>query len=700
MIRLIRLLFFCLTTMTLFLQLATPCFSADGKKWDGKNYPFELLDPSRMNSESNPFIIDTAGKLAYFSWLAKSDLDMEAYGRENGLTGLKHAFQDNFVKMTADLDMNGSRFEFISIPDTAATFDGGGHVITNLRISDKTTKPFLDRDQGEAEIRLALFQSGGVIKNLGIGKGSSITFSSVLKKPLLKVYAAAIAAEAWEVNNCFSDATVTVKGNGESTVGGVAAKAGKVINCYNRGAILFEGNVVDSRLKNRTGKDSPATLLVAGVCADPGTKVSGSYNTGSITVRASGDNLSIGGVAASINGDSGPGREYSNSYNTGSVTLSATGNIRYASVGGVLGYGFTSPRLSGRPIKYIDSGLIYNKGAINVSVKTGSRINVGGIGGGVRSDRPDFNSSTAKFGGVYGFINTYNTGDVSVSSTGKVDALNVGGIAGNGSMVFNSYNTGKISGNSGAGTSLYAGGIGGSQVYIQNSYNIGSINDKGTGTNSVGGLLGRADVRWGEADNKLYVTLNGFWLRQPQAGGINHDVNYAKGSYYYDVSKRAEDSFYGTVYSFNTADASVMTRTDDGPGKRPNLNVTLLDSLNQMVEDNIDRLYRTWKIDGTNGGYPVFSSAATAYRLTAEKTDPAVTDQIAGTYQGVHKQWTDRVIINANGSFRRATGGDSGMWSYDGKRLVLKWKKWAAETLTQTAPGAFSSPKYKFTLTR
>lgn len=698
MSKFIKLLFFCITALALCLQLVTPCLAADGKKWDGKKYPFGLLDPSKTNSENNPFIIDTAGKLAYFSWLAISDLDMEAYGRKNGLTGLKHAFQDNFVKMTADLDMNGSRFEFIPIPDTAATFDGGGHVITNLRISDKTTKPFLDRDQGEAEIRLALFQSGGVIKNLGIGKGSSITFSSVLKKPLLKVYAAAIAAEAWEVNNCFSDATVTVKGNGESTVGGVAAKVGKIINCYNRGAILFEGNVVDSRLKNRTGKDSPATLLVAGVCADPGTKVSGSYNTGSITVRASGDNLSIGGVAASINGDSGPGREYSDSYNTGSVTLYATGNIRYASVGGVLGYGFTSPRLSGRPIKYIDSGLIYNKGAINVSVKTGSRINVGGIGGGVRTDRPDFNSSTAKFGGVYGFINTYNTGDISVSSTGKVDALNVGGIAGNGSMVFNSYNTGRISGNSGSGTALYAGGIGGSQVYIQNSYNIGSIHDKGTGTNSVGGLLGRADVRWGEADNKLYVVLNGFWLQQP--GGINSDIKYAKGSYYYDANKRVEDSFYGTVYSFDSATASFMTRTDDGTGKRPNLDGTLLDRLNQVVEENSDRLYRTWINGSTNGGYPVLSPTVSTYKLAAEKADPLVANQIAGEYQGVHKQWNDKVIINANGTFRRATGGDSGTWSYDGKRLVLKWQKWAAETLTQKAPGVFSSTKYKFTLTR
>ena len=60
----------------------------------------------------------------------------------------------------------------------------------------------------------------------------------------------------------------------------------------------------------------------------------------------------------------------------------------------------------------------------------------------------------------------------------------------------------------------------------------------------------------------------------------------------------------------------------------------------------------------------------------------------------------DKVIIPANGIFRRATGGDSGSWPYDGKRLILKWEKWDAETLTQVAPGRFYSKEYTFTLTR
>ncbi len=711
----------CVVFLSILLAIllinVSPVTAADGKKWDGKKYPFQLLDPAQTNSESNPFIIDTAGKLAYFSWLAKSNMDMVAYGQKNGLKGLQHAFKDNFVKLTADLDMNGSKFEFIPIPDTAATFDGGGHVLTNLRISDKTTPPYINSDTGDAEISLALFQDGAVIKNLGIGKGSSITYQGVEKRLTLKVYAAAIAVGAYEIENCFSDATVTVKGNGDAVIGGVAVRAGKITNSYNRGAIYFEGNVIDSRTKNRRGTITPGALKVGGVCAEPDKKISGCYNTGSITIKASAEDLKIGGVAAEPNNS-----DCADLYNTGKISVIATGDIKNAFIGGVLGYGLTYRGLIGKPIRYVDSGYIYNKGNVDVTIQTGKFISVGGIGGG---GKIGFNGNTVYFGGVYGFINTYNNGSISVSSTGKVGGLSAGGIAGYGSMIINSYNTGGISGSSGAETNLQLGGLGGASVYVQNSYNIGAVSGKGSGTNVVGGIMGRADVRWGETDKTLYAVLNGFWLKQPKAGGINSDIKYGKGSYYYknkkDVKKDGlgevldvialldkknadsntmiEDSF-GPVYSFDSVTAAVMTRTDDGTGKRANLNGTLLDNLNQMVEDKSDRLYRKWKIDGTNGGYPVLSSSASTFSLAAEKADTSVAKQIAGEYQGVHKNWNDKVIINVDGTFKRATGGDSGTWFYDGKRLILKWKKWSPETLIQTAPGVFSSKVYKFTLTR
>ncbi len=590
-------------------------------------------------------------------------------------------------------------------------------MLTNLRISDKTTLPYINSDTGDAEISLALFQDGAVIKNLGIGKGSSITYQGVEKRLTLKVYAAAIAVGADEIDNCFSDATVTVKGKGDAVIGGVAVRAGKITNSYNRGAIYFEGNVIDSRAKNRRGTITPGPLKVGGVCAEPDKKISGCYNTGSITIKASAEDLKIGGVAAEPNNS-----DCADLYNTGKISVIATGDIKNAFIGGVLGYGLTYRGIIGKPIRYVDSGYIYNKGNVDVTIQTGKFINVGGIGGGGKGG---FNGSTVGFGGVYGFLNTYNTGSISVSSTGKVSGLRAGGIAGYGSMIINSYNTGVISGNSGAETNLQLGGLGGEGVYVQNSYNIGQVSGKGSGTNVAGGIMGRADVRWGETDKTLYAALNGFWLKQSKAGGINSDIKYGKGSYYYknkkDIKKDGlgevldvialldkknaesntmiEDSF-GPVYSFDSATAAAMTRTDDGTGKRANLNGTLLDNLNQMVEDKSDRMYRRWVIDGTNGGYPVLSSKPAIFSNNDEKPDASVARQIAGQYLGEHKQWTDNVLLNADGTFKRANGGDGGTWSLKGRRLLLRWSKWAPEILEEKSAGVFSSNVYNFTLTR
>lgn len=93
-------------------------------------------------------------------------------------------------------------------------------------------------------------------------------------------------------------------------------------------------------------------------------------------------------------------------------------------------------------------------------------------------------------------------------------------------MVINSYNTGSIKGNSGAGTKLYIGGLGGSDVYVQNSYNIGPVSAKGAGANIAGGITGKAGATWGETDKTLITALNGFWLKQTKAGGINSDIRY------------------------------------------------------------------------------------------------------------------------------------------------------------------------------
>lgn len=704
---------FFLSIMSVLIYFSTLSASAaDGRKWDGGKYPFRLLDPSKANSESNPFIIDTAGKLAYFADLAKCEVDMEAFGKKNGLKGLHHAFKDNYVKLTADLDMNGSQYEFKTITGSAVNFDGGGHVITNLRISDKTSPPYINPDTGDAEITLGLFASVETLKNLGIGKGSSVTYYGVSKLTLM-VYAAALSVHAYKIDNCFSEAAITIKGNGETLVGGITNTCGYLTNSVNRGPIVFEGDVIVSRAKNRGFRITSGWLKLGGVCASADKTLQGCSNSGSIAVRASGDDLRIGGVAGDTNNS-----VCADLMNTGNISVSATGDIKQAAIGGVLGQNVPYPRNPKVKTEgYIDSGYICNRGNIDVSILTGKTIAVGGVGGGLFNS--DISMTSYEFTGAFGFINAWNTGSVSAAASGKAE-ISVGGIAGSGVLVFNCYNAGGISGSSAAGGQLNIGGIGGC-VYVQNSCNYGAVRGKGAGTNYVGGVIGLATIRWGEVNNEWYTAHNAFWLKSSSAGGINSDVAYAKGSYYYkkqgdikkeglgklldsakkrDTDKMVENDGAGYVYSFDTPSSSVMMRSDDGPGKRPNLSGTLLDNLNTMVEDKLERLYRRWIIDGSNGGYPVLSSKPTVYSRTFSKPDAATASLIAGSYKAVHRKWQDTVVIGADGSFRRATGSDGGTWSFDGKRLTLKWTKWTPEVLSKTDDGSFSCSAYSFTLSR
>jgi len=717
---------FLLVIVSLLIFFSTNILSADGKKWDGRKYPFKLLNPAKPNSETNPFIIDTAGKLAYFGELAKANLDMVAYGKKNGLTGLNYAFVKNYIKLTADLDMNGSRFEFPSIKSNGSFFDGGGHVISNLNISDRTTPPNISSDTGDAEIELALFQSAGTIKNLTIGKGSKITYHGVEKKLTLKVYAAALAVEADEIDNCHSEAVVTVKGKGDSYMAGLVVRCRFALtNSSNRGSVLFEGDVIDSRMKNLRGKISPGNLQVSGVCTQPAKNISGCYNSGSVTVRTSGEEICVGGISSIL-----VNNECSNVYNTGAISISASGNIRFLKVGGLFGVGMSSPRLTGFNQKFVETGQIYNSGNITVNAKTAEQIIVGGLSGSNENAR--FASSTFAFGGVYGFINTYNTGNISVSATGKAE-IYTGGIVGNNAMIINSYNTGNVSGSSAKDGILYVGGLGGSDVYVQNSYNIGSVTAKGTGTNQSGGLMGNAGVRWGENDKTLYAILNGFWLKQTKPNGINSGLKYAKGSYYYirksdkkkntldtaldlmsaldkekaDPNEMEEESFYGTVYSFDSPSAKVMIRTDDDPKKRKDLEGTLLYNLNMMAEEKSSRHYRKWIIDGSNSGYPILSDkyyaepvdkVAEERMKTLPKPDGATSKKIAGVYYGEHRHWTSQVGLYADGTVKLAKTGETGTWSFDGKNLVIKWKNYDPETLVEIGPGIFTCRSYKFLL--
>ena len=129
----------------------------------------------------------------------------------------------------------------------------------------------------------------------------------------------------------------------------------------------------------------------------------------------------------------------------------------------------------------------------------------------------------------------------------------------------------------------------------------------------------------------------------------------------------------------------------------------IVDSGKKMVIINTGQWKEIWEgaISASEiSGNLIAGSAKYTFKITEPVVAAVAVKMEAGEYQGVHRHWTDKVIINADGTYKRASNGDPGTYTFDGKTLVLKWAKWDAETLVQTAPGSFSCASYKFTLTK
>ena len=455
----------CAVRPALHLNLNSAAQSAVDavKTWDGTSTEAPTLqNPSASNSETNPYIIDTAAKLAYisanFSWA-----------------------DEKYFLQTENLDLNNEPWTPINNcsrngPFYAYYYDGGGHTISNLYIN--TAEQTLNSNS-----YLGLFgRVGGsssksaYIKNLGI-VGGSVSGGA---------YVGAVVGDAWytDIINCFNENTsITCSSD---NVGGVVgfSDEGTIINSYNTGAVSGNEDVGG----------------VAGWNRD--TTISNLYNTGTVIGDAN-----VGGIVGTHSGGA-----ISNSYNTGDVTGTGTSGMSYLSnVGGIVG--FHSGTISNS----------YNTGDVTGDAAVGGVA--GCNSGGTISNSYNTGTVTGneRVGGVVGWnqyttavvSNSYNTGDVTGSSTvGGVVASNygtvsnsynigtvggssyVGGVvASNHGTVSNSYNEGAVT-----GSGSYVGGVAGNHTEtISNSYNTGTV----TGNERVGGVAGE---NWGGTISNSYNT--------------------------------------------------------------------------------------------------------------------------------------------------------------------------------------------------
>ena len=396
---------------------------------------------SGSGTESDPYLIETAGQLAYLAQTVNS-----------GVT-----YSGKYIRLVNDINfneydakhwiLNASKWTPIGNQSNGfcGTFDGGGNTVSGLYIDT------VNSCQG-------LFgYVSGTVKNIGVTdfyiKGDNYVGSVT-------------GYSGGNVINCYNKGNVV----GFKYIGGVTGYSkGVVSGCYNTGGV--------------TG-----TQYVGGVAGQNAGVITNSYSTGSVTGF-----YAVGG-AAGYN-EKSIWCFYNNGYIMG---VNIIGGVTGYNSGTVI----SSHNIgSATGAQYVAGVAGYNSGAVSNSYNTGNVTgtfsNIGGVAGmnfsGTISGchNTGIVEGSSYVAGVTGG-NYYGSTVSDCNNTGSVEGQNgVGGISGSnsGSTLSNCYNTGSVKGPSDAGgVTGYNGGI------ITGCYNTGGV----TGSSFTGGVAGRT---YGDVSN-------------------------------------------------------------------------------------------------------------------------------------------------------------------------------------------------------
>lgn len=255
-------------------------------------------------------------------------------------------YNGKYIKLTQDIKLTGE-WEPIGPPSDesgyfAGTFDGDGHTISGLSISDSQTN---------THGLFGKINSASVIKNL--------TIESPEVSGLIEVSALVGFNFGGHIENCHvRNATLTGKGK----VGGLVGinSGGSITNCSATGTISGKGGngiggIVgmedifaslssitscwfDGEIKNETGADDKAGARAGGIIGECNSAVTieACYSTGTFTIDsdASSYDSGLGSIAGSaINGST---LTLNACYST--AKLSSTGDATRKYVGGIVGY--------------------------------------------------------------------------------------------------------------------------------------------------------------------------------------------------------------------------------------------------------------------------------------------------------------------------------------------------------------------------
>lgn len=244
--------------------------------WDGA----ERDQPGGSGTQTDPYQIGSGAELA---WLANAV--------NNASSGTKF-----YVVLTDDIDLGNQPWTPIGKDshEFSGVFDGGGHVVEGLKVSNA------------ADAGLFGVAKGAAIKNLVVR--GSVTGTDNAAGILAKA-----KNEACTIENCGNEAAVTVAKSGGGYAGGILGSTSanvQIARCYNSGIVTSTGNNSYSRAGGIVGYMSGSNGEA---------KVNTCYNTGNITS----DSYAAGVFA----GYGGPSLTVSSCYNTGKISSKNTSNI-------------------------------------------------------------------------------------------------------------------------------------------------------------------------------------------------------------------------------------------------------------------------------------------------------------------------------------------------------------------------------------
>ncbi|MDD4110463.1 MAG: GLUG motif-containing protein, partial [Clostridia bacterium] len=239
----------------------------------------------------------------------------------------------------------------------AGNFDGNGHTITNLTITEYISGfenyGLFGYVLGTSSVPANISNLGFVDTNINISSSATI-------------YLGAVAGQAYsyvDILNCYNTGNISVTSSAIIYAGGITGRtysSNQITNCYNTA--------------NITGSSATSTVNIGGITGRlySSNQIANCYNTGNIVTTISSSSYA-GGIAGSFYSSS---IEILDCYNTGNINVTSSSS---SVTGGIVGYVYSSYTVeitNSYNIGYVTAiaSSVY-KGGIVGSSGTGTKIN-------------------------------------------------------------------------------------------------------------------------------------------------------------------------------------------------------------------------------------------------------------------------------------------------------------------------------------